>query len=69
MTETLSSLWHSFGGMSLKDEGVDATIFLCSSGVTKVGKEVMRVAAGIVAYPKESDHTDNTRTQARTTQG
>ena len=48
MTETLVSLWQSFGGISLKDVGVDPTIFLCSSEVTKAGKEVMRVAAGIV---------------------
>lgn len=49
MTETLVSLWQSFGGISLKDVGVDPTMFLCSSEVTKAGKEVMRVAAGIVA--------------------
>lgn len=27
--------------MSLKDEGVDATMFLCSSGETKFGTAVM----------------------------
>lgn len=50
MTETLDSLWYIFGGIS--DVGVDAAIFLYSSEVTKVGKEVIKVAAGIVVHSK-----------------
>lgn len=48
VTETFSSLWHSLGGMSLKDVGVVPTIFLCSSGPTNMGRDVVRVAAGIM---------------------
>ena len=38
--------------MSLKDDGVDATMFLCSSGDTKWGTAVIRFTAGIVDEDK-----------------
>ena len=47
VTETLSSLWYSLGGISLKDTGVEAARVLCSSGVTNVGRVVIIIAAGI----------------------
>ena len=47
VTETLTSLWHSFGGISLNDAGVEPTRDLCSSADTKGGKDVISVGAGI----------------------
>lgn len=47
-TETSSSLWRRTGGMSLKDEGVDATMRWCSSGEMKEGRADMSVNAAIM---------------------
>lgn len=59
VTRTLSSLWRRTGGMSLKDAGVDPTIFLCSSAETYCGTDDINVVETIT---KVSVDASNSRT-------
>lgn len=58
MTETFSSLWRKTGGMSLKDAGVEATMFLCSSGEINGGRVEIRVNGAMVHSDMPWDTTD-----------